>query len=154
MQAPPHSKYKTAEQRLQPYLHDIFNWTKRNDLKLNPDKSTATLFTSDKHEHNETLDLSINNIIIPTVKHPKILGLTLDTSLSFGEHAKVTKGKAESTLKVLKALTSTGWGKQKETLLATYKTIVLQSLNTLALSGLQTWQNQILNNFNQLKTVH
>ena len=120
-----HSKYKTAEQRLQPYLHDIFNWTKRNDLKLNPDKSTATLFTPDKHEHDKTLDLSINNIIIPTVKHPKILGLTLDTSLSFGEHAKVTKGKAESTLKVLKALTSTGWGKQKETLLATYKTIVL-----------------------------
>ena len=34
------SKYKTAEQRLQPYLHDIFNWTKKNDLKLNPDKST------------------------------------------------------------------------------------------------------------------
>ena len=83
------------------------------------------MFTPDKHEHNITLDLSINNIIIPTVKHPKILGLTLDTSLSFGEHAKVTKGKAESTLKVLKALISTGWGKQKETLLATYKTIVL-----------------------------
>ena len=38
-----HSKYKTAEQRLQPYLHDIFNWTKRNDLKLNPDKSTSHL---------------------------------------------------------------------------------------------------------------
>src|SRR6185436_19186749 len=97
----------------------------RNDLKLNPDKSTATLFTPDKHEHNITLDLSINNIIIQTVKYPKILGLTLDTSLSFGEHAKVTKGKAESTIKVLKALTSTAWGKQKETLLATYKTIVL-----------------------------
>ena len=88
-----HSNYKTAEQVLQPYLHDIFNWTKKNVLKLNPDKSTATLFTPHKHEHNITLDLSINNIIIPTVKHPKILGLTLDTSLSFREHAKVTKGK-------------------------------------------------------------
>src|SRR6185436_17259905 len=120
-----HSDHKTAEKRLQPYLHDIFNWTKRNDLKLNPDKSTATLFTPSKLEHKITLDLSINNIIIPTVKHPKILGLTLDTSLSFGEHAKVTEGKAESTIKVLKALTSTAWGKQKETLLATYKTIVL-----------------------------
>src|SRR5678816_4776086 len=147
-----HSKYKTAEQRLQPYLHDIFNWTKRNDLKLNPDKSTATLFTSDKHEHNLTLDLSINNIIIPTVKHPKILGLTLDTSLSFGEHAKVTKGKAESTLKVLKALTSTEWGMQKETLTATYKTIVLPvieyastiwspNISESNLKSLQTTQN-------------
>ena len=95
-----HSKHKTAEQRLQPYLHDIFNWIKRNVLKLNLDKSTATLLTSDKHEHNITLDLSINNIVIPTVKHPKILGLTLDTSLSYGEHAKATKGIAESALKL------------------------------------------------------
>ena len=37
----------------------------------------------------------------------------------------VTKGKAESTLKVLKALTSTEWSMQNQTLLATYKPIVL-----------------------------
>ena len=120
-----HHNYHIAEQRLQPYLHEIFNWTKENDLILNPDKSTATLFTSDTHEHDITLNLTINNITIPTVKNPKILGLTLDPAFNFNEHAKITKDKSDSTIKILKALTSTSWGKQKETLLATYKAITL-----------------------------
>src|SRR6267154_1536919 len=93
------------------------------ELMLNPDKSTSTLFTSCTREQDVTLNLTINNIIIPTVKTPKILGLTLDPSLSFREHTRITKEKADSSIKILKALTSTSWGKQKETLLATYKTI-------------------------------
>src|SRR2546425_7253579 len=72
-----------------------------------------------------TLNLTINNVIIPTVKNPKILGLTLDPSFNFGDHSKITKEKADSSIRILKALTSTSWGKQKETLLATYKTLVL-----------------------------
>src|SRR5881296_2283226 len=120
-----HSNFHKAEQLLQPYLQDIFNWTKNNDLILNPDKSTATLFTPDKHEHGITLNLNINGVTIPTVKNPKILGLTLDPGFNFAEHARITKDKADSSIKILKALTSTSWGKQKETLLATYKTIVL-----------------------------
>src|SRR5437899_56974 len=35
-----HSNFHKAEQLFQPYLKDIFNWTKNNDLILNPDKST------------------------------------------------------------------------------------------------------------------
>ena len=92
---------------------------------LYPDKSTATLCTSCTREQDVTLKLIINNIVIPTVKNPKILGLTLDPSLNFGEHAKITKEKADSSIKIMKALTSTSWGMQKETLLATYKTITL-----------------------------
>src|SRR3989441_8976582 len=111
-----HTNYHTAELLLQPYLQDIFNWTKTNDLILNPDKSTATLFTPDTHEHNVTLNLTINNVIIPTVKNPKILGLTLDPSFNFGDHSKITKEKADSSIRIRKALTSTSCGKQKETL--------------------------------------
>src|SRR5688572_10087247 len=120
-----HPNYHIAEQILQPYLQEIFNWTKSNGLILNPDKSTATLFTSDTHEHDVTLNLTINKVTIPTVKNPKILGLTFDPALTFTEHARITKTKADSSIKIPKALTSTSWGKQKETLLATYKTIIL-----------------------------
>jgi hypothetical protein len=150
-----HQNYHTAETLLQPYLQDISNWTKNNDLILNPDKSTATLFTTDKREHNVTLDLSINNISIPTVKNPKILGLTLDPSLSFGEHTKIAKDKSDSSIKILKALTSTSWGKPKETLLATYKAVVrpifeyastiwYPILSESNLQKLQTTQNSAL----------
>ena len=86
-----HVDYKIAQNNLQPYLEDIFDWTQRNDLILNPDKSTATLFTPDPTEYKTILNLTINNTIIPTVKNPKILGLTFDTKLNFGKHAKINK---------------------------------------------------------------
>ena len=150
-----HFKYETAEKCLQLYLNDIYDWTTRNDLILNPDKSTSTLFTSDLHEHKVTLNLSINNIKIPTVRNPKILGLTFDPSLTFAEHTKITREKADSSLKILKALTSTTWGKQKETLQATYEAVtrpIIEYASTIwspiiadsNLQKLQTTQNSAL----------
>ena len=81
-----HHKIKEAEERLQPYLNDIYNWTQDNDLQLNADKSTATLFTPHTAEYHTTLNLTINNKTIPTVKNPKILGLHLDPQVTFNQH--------------------------------------------------------------------
>jgi hypothetical protein len=123
-----------AEQNLQPYLNELFEWTQANDLQLNPSKSTSTLFTTDPSEYNRKLNLTINNTEIPTIKHPKILGLTFDPKLNFQEHIKITKEKANKTINMMKALTSTKWGKQKETLLTTYKTItrpIIEYANTI-----------------------
>ena len=53
------NKIKEAENRLQPHLNDIFNWTQENDLQLNADKSTATLFTPDPAEYNNTFKIQI-----------------------------------------------------------------------------------------------
>ena len=117
------NNYHIAEQNLQPYLDEIFEWTKINDLQLNATKSSSTLFTTDPSEYNKQLSLTINNTVIPTVIHPKILGLTFDPKLNFGEHINKTKEKSSKTINIIKALTSTKWGKQKETLVTTYKTI-------------------------------
>ena len=35
------NKYPIAEQNLQPYLNNIFEWAKENDLQLNASKSTS-----------------------------------------------------------------------------------------------------------------
>jgi len=71
---------------------------------------------------------TINDIVIPTARNPKILGHTLDSAFNFSEHVKVTKTKADRTTKIRKALTATHWGKQKETLLATYKSLILPTI--------------------------
>src|SRR6188508_2305399 len=115
-----HANYRIAQNNLQPYLEDIFKWTQKNELILNPDKSTATLFTPHQAEFNTILRLN-NNTIIPTVNNPKILGLTLDPHLTFKDHVNKTKQKADKNIKILKALNGTTWGKQKQTLIATYK---------------------------------
>jgi hypothetical protein len=123
-----HTDIETAQDRLQPYLQELHTWTTDNNLQLNADKSTSTLFTSHSAQYNTQLRLHINNTLIPTVQHPKILGLTLDPKLNYGEHIKTTKEKAQKTTNILKALTSTTWGLQKETLVRTYKAITLPVL--------------------------
>ena len=150
-----HPNIETIQQNIQPYLDKLFTWTKENDLQLNASKSTSTLFTPDSTEYNTQLHLTINNTLIPTVKHPKILGLTFDPKLTYNEHVKITKEKARKTTNVLKALTSTKWGKQKETIVATYKAItqpILEYASTIwspsskdtNIQKLQTVQNSAL----------
>ena len=69
-----HSKYLQAQETLQPYLKKIFAWTKENDLILDPDKSTAALYTPDPAEYNTTLNLRINKTLIPKGKTPEFTG--------------------------------------------------------------------------------
>ena len=76
----------TAKKYIQPYLHKVFAWTKQNNLTLNPDKTTGTLFTPDLVEYKSNLDLKINSTAVPMATHPKVLGLTLDPKLAYSTH--------------------------------------------------------------------
>jgi endonuclease/exonuclease/phosphatase (EEP) superfamily protein YafD len=149
------TNYKAAESKLQPYLNKINEWTKDNDLKINPDKSTATLFTSDPAEYSNQLSLTLDNKLIPTCQHPKILGVTFDPKLTFNKHITNVREKAAKTMNILKSLTTTKYGKQKETIETTYKAItrpIIEYASTIwspvtsetNIEKLQTVQNQAL----------
>ena len=56
--------------------------------------------------------------------HPKVLGLTLDPKLTYSTHIHNISVQAHKPLQIIKALTATGWGKQKETLMATFKAVM------------------------------
>ena len=75
-----------ANKYIQPYLHKVFAWTKHNNLTLNPDKATCTLFTSDTAEYMSNLYLKMNSTTLPMITHPKVLGLTLDPKLTYSIH--------------------------------------------------------------------
>ena len=49
-----------AKKYIQPYLQKVFAWTKQNNLILNPDKTTCTMFTPDPAEYTSNLDLKIH----------------------------------------------------------------------------------------------
>ena len=53
--------------------------------------------------------------------HPNALGLTLDPKFTYNTHIHNISVQALKPLQIIKSLTATGWGKQKETLMATYK---------------------------------
>ena len=51
-----HTSTSAAKKYIQPYLRKVFVWTKQNNLILNPDKTTCTLFTPDPAEDTSNLD--------------------------------------------------------------------------------------------------
>ena len=48
--------------------------------------------------------------------HPKVRGLTLDPKLTYSTHIHNISVYAHKPLQIIKTVTATGWGKQKETL--------------------------------------
>ena len=108
---------------LNPYLNTLFEWFKTMKLEISPEKSTATLFTTWSNEVNRDLPIYINGEKVPTERHPKILGVHLDSMFNFGYHSKQMKEKVQSKNNILKCLAGSTWGKDKEVLLDTYKAI-------------------------------
>ena len=78
-----HTSTSAANNYIQPYLHKVFARTKQNNIILNQDKTTFTLFTPDPAEYKSNLDLKMNNTAIPMATHRKVLRLNLDPKPSF-----------------------------------------------------------------------
>ena len=58
-----------AKKYIQPYLHRVFAWTKQNNLLLNPDKTTCTLFTPDLQLHASQYKQKTQHPSHPLHKH-------------------------------------------------------------------------------------
>ena len=144
-----------AKKYIQPYLQKVFAWTKQNNLILNPDKTTYTLFTPGPAEYTRNLDIKIHNNALPMATHPKVLGLTLDPKLTYSTHIHTISVHAHKPLQIIKALTATGWCKQNGTLMATYKAVMRPALeyvssiwsplaSSTSINKLQVMQNTAL----------
>ena len=99
-----HNDINIAKANIQSYLHEIHTWTRTNNLILNPDKTTCTLFTRDPAEYSTQLELQIDNIRLPMNINPKILGMTLDPKLTYNKHIQIKTTKACKTIQILKAV--------------------------------------------------
>ena len=71
----------------------------------------------------------------------EVLGLTLDPKLTYRTHILNISVEAHKPLQMIKALTATGWGKQKETLMATHTRaptaphVTIQTENTISITS-------------------
>ena len=111
------------------YLATLNTWFKSRNLAISPPKSTATLFTTAPTECSRELAVEIDGQQVPTVKKPKILGITFDNLLSFREHASNLKINLQKKNNILRALSGSDWGKEKEVITNTYKAIGQSLLN-------------------------
>ena len=87
--------------------------------------------------------------------HPAVLDLTLDPTFTYSTHIHNISVQAHKPLQIIKALTATGWGKQKETLMANYKVFMRPALkyassiwsppaSSTSINKLQVMQNAAL----------
>ena len=146
----PHPNISTATLNTQNYLNTLNSYCTSNKLKISPEKSTTTILTPDPAEYSATPNLQINNTPIPTVKNPKILGLTLDPKLTFTPHTQNIIQKARRRLAPLRSISAHSWGQDNETLSLVYK----QCIRTLLEYSSPAWHPPSSEtNRNSLQTV-
>ena len=110
------------------YLSQVLNYINNKKLTVSTAKSTVTLITPDTHEHHLHPQVKLAGQVLPLEKKPRVLGVTLDTHLTF-THCNIIAVKVQQRNNVLKALAGSTWGCDKETLLTMYKAIGLSILS-------------------------
>ena len=120
------------EDSLNSYLEEITAYLKDNSLLISTPKSSVTLFTPDTHQVKTYPRILIEDSRLPLVQCPKILGVHMDTSLSFNKHSSHVAERVYGRNNIFKALAGTSWGQQKETLLMTYKAVGRSIINYAA----------------------
>ena len=116
-------KIPQLESMINKYLRDVSIYLKDNSLLISAPKSTVTLFTPDKHQFQTHPNITLEDTQLPQECSPKILGVIMDTSLSFHKHCNYVSERIDKRNNMLKALAGSSWGQEKETLLMTYNAL-------------------------------
>ena len=125
-------KIPDLEDSVNSYLEEIIAYLKDNSLLISAPRSTVTMISPDPHQAKTHPRILMEDSQLPLAQCPKILGVYLDTSLSFNKHIGYIAERVSSRNNILKALAGTSWGQQKETLLLTYKAVGRSIINYAA----------------------
>ena len=101
-------------------------------MLISAPKHTVTLFSPYPHQAKAHPRILIGDSHLPLAQCPNILGVYLDTSLSFNKHSVYVAERVSSRNNILKTLAGTSWGQQKETLMMTYKAVGRSIINYAA----------------------
>ena len=110
-----------ASNNLQSYLFQLENWLTINRMNVSAEKSSITVITPFNREYNSQPIITLYGVQIPVTPTTKILGTTYDRGMTFRPHISDLATRTKSRLNVLKALTATTFGQQKESILNLYK---------------------------------
>ena len=88
-------------------------------MRANPDKTQVILLHLKNREAKRTLKVKWNNSDMDNTPHPKYLGVTLDSTLSYKQHIHQTKMKVATENNLLKKLLNSKWGCNASTIRTT-----------------------------------
>lgn len=116
------------ERQLQLCINKIEKWASENGFKFSLTKTECIHF---HRKQNQILQpcLNLYGQHIKVVNQVKFLGLIFDTKLSFLPHLKYLKTNCQNSLNILKVISHTDWGADKQTLLMLYRSLVRSKLD-------------------------
>ena len=130
---------RQAEASAQAAVDIVVDWSKEWKLVLNGSKSETSIFTLGKVW---CPNIRINDRAIRSVSNPKLLGVTLDRTLTFGKHVGQIIARANQKQHILRAVSHSSWGWRKPDLRKIYLSLFGSILN-YAGAAWQPWLRQI-----------
>ena len=129
---------------IQSKISTIENWANTWGITFSNQKSIAIEFNNFKKGNEHTY--YINKQQIPSNNQHKFLGLIFDKRLTWTKHFNYIHDKCQKYLNLMKYITGTTWGANKQTLLLIYKTHIKQLLTYGAPAIIQSsnYQRKVL----------
>ena len=117
---------KHIQKQIQRALDEIQDWCNRWGFKISIAKTSFVLFHKGK---GKVVHLSLNGQPLNKAKNVKFLGMVLDQALTWKDHVEYLVEKCQKRINILKLLTGSKWGADKETMVILYKTLIRSMLD-------------------------
>ena len=115
------------ERKLRNTLKNLETWSDENGFKFSQSKTKCVHFCRRKCEESPVLSLNGQQLTVET--EYKFLGLIFDHRLSFQAHVEYLRKKCQKAMNLLKMLSHSSWGADREILLTLYNTYILSRLD-------------------------
>ena len=121
------SRMVVAERKIQLTINRIADWASRRGFKFSSTKTVVIHFCRIRGIHPDP-DLYLYGQRIACKDETRFLGLTFDRKLTWVPHIKNLKVKCSQALNVVKVLSHTSWGADRNHLMILYKALVASKL--------------------------
>ena len=143
-----HHSLDEATKTMQLALNKVSQWTQDWGFQLSTSK-TVTMVFKRAYQKCEKVSLYINNEKLNQVKQTKFLGVIFDQNLNWSEHINELVHRCKGDLNIIKKLSHTRWGSNKEMLLIIYKSLIRSKLEY----GAEAWSDASKYQLKKLKSI-
>ena len=112
---------KYIQNQVQAAMNEVQKWCNKWGFKVSIAKTNVVLFHKGKFKK---VSIFLNGQRLKQEKSIKFLGMIFDHKLSWKDHVDYLVEKCQKRINVLKALTGSKWGADKETMVILYKTFI------------------------------
>lgn len=123
-----HHDIQTGINKLQDALKSLNTYLANLKLQISGEKTKFIIFSNSAMKTNLTHSIQFNDTIINECSSVKYLGMIMDNTLTWKEHAQHIIAKATNQLNILKFLCGTWWGGHPQILKQIYISLIRSSL--------------------------